>query len=90
MASPTGAVNLHLLCARAYRRGSPCSFFIWRNGVAMRVRFTAGATLALALLAGGAIAAGALKSGPQPGDHVDVFEPLCLSGKSAGQKFCPV
>ncbi len=56
----------------------------------MRVRFTAGATLALALLAGGAIAAGALKSGPQPGDHVDVFEPLCLSGKSAGQKFCPV
>ncbi len=50
----------------------------------------AGAALALALLAGSPNAADALKSGPQVGDHVPVFEPLCLSGSRAGQKFCPV
>ena len=56
----------------------------------MKVTFTAGATLAIALLVGGAGAEDALKSGPQVGDHVGVFEPLCVSGASAGQKFCPV
>jgi hypothetical protein len=31
-----------------------------------------------------------LKSGPQAGDSVSVFNPLNVTGKSAGQKACPV
>jgi hypothetical protein len=56
----------------------------------MRTSLLAGTSLALALLIGGVNGADALKSGPQVGDHVPVFEPLCLSGSRAGQKFCPV
>jgi hypothetical protein len=54
------------------------------------VSLTAGSALALALLLGSADAADALKSGPQVGDGVGVFEPLCISGMRAGTKFCPV
>ncbi len=31
-----------------------------------------------------------LKSGPQAGDSVSVFNPLNVTGKSAGKKACPV
>jgi hypothetical protein len=54
------------------------------------MRLTAGASLALALLVGSAFAADALKSGPQAGDGVKVFEPLHLTGPGAGTKLCPV
>jgi hypothetical protein len=56
----------------------------------MRMSITAGSVLALALLVGCASAADGLKSGPQVGDGVGVFEPLYLTGPSAGQKRCPV
>lgn len=41
------------------------------------------------LLAGAALGADP-KSGPQAGDSVPVFNPLNVTGKSAGQKACPV
>jgi hypothetical protein len=56
----------------------------------MKMRFTAGASLALALLVGSVNAADALKSGPQVGDGVPVFEPLNVTGSAAGRKQCPV
>lgn len=56
----------------------------------MRMRIVAGTTLAVALLVGSAYAADALKSGPQPGDRVGIFEPEHLTGRFAGQKQCPV
>ena len=31
-----------------------------------------------------------LKSGPQPGQSVPVFNPLNVTGPSAGEKQCPV
>lgn len=31
-----------------------------------------------------------LKSGPQAGDSVSVFNPLNVTGKAAGKKACPV
>jgi hypothetical protein len=56
----------------------------------MRMSVTVGAALAFALLASCGDAADALKSGPQVGEGVGVFEPLCLNTQRAGQKFCPV
>jgi hypothetical protein len=56
----------------------------------MRKSVIAGAALTVALLVGGAGAADALKSGPQVGDHMPVFEPKCLAGTGAGKAFCPV
>ena len=56
----------------------------------MSMRLTAGTSLAVALLVGSALAADSLKSGPQVGDHVGVFEPLHLTGSGAGTKNCPV
>jgi hypothetical protein len=56
----------------------------------MRTRAVVGASLAVALLVGTANAADALKSGPQVGDHMPIFEPTCMAGAKAGQKFCPV
>jgi hypothetical protein len=56
----------------------------------MRMRLSAGATLAIALLVGSVNAADALKSGPQVGDGVPVFEPLNVTGSAAGRKQCPV
>ena len=41
------------------------------------------------LLAGAAVGAD-LKSGPQAGDSVPVFNPLNVTGKAAGEKTCPV
>jgi hypothetical protein len=56
-----------------------------------------GATLGVALLVGCAIAADAPKSGPQPGDHVPIFEPKFVTGQFAsgaspksGTALCPV
>jgi hypothetical protein len=43
-----------------------------------------------ALLAGSAIAAEALKSGPQAGDSPTPFNPLHVTGADAGTKQCPV
>jgi hypothetical protein len=56
----------------------------------MRSRIAVGASLALALLAGGLLAAEALKSGPQVGDSVNSFEPLNVTGEYAGEKKCQV
>lgn len=45
--------------------------------------------VAVGLAAG--LAAGAdVKSGPEPGKSVPVFSPLNVTGKSAGEKQCPV
>ena len=47
-----------------------------------------GASFAVALLAGGVVAA-ELKSGPQPGDEIPgVFQPLNVTGEKAGKKCC--
>lgn len=46
-------------------------------------------TAVFGLMAGVALAAD-LKSGPQAGDSVSVFNPLNVTGKSAGQKACPI
>jgi hypothetical protein len=46
--------------------------------------------LALVLLFGSTFAADALKSGPQVGDGVGVFEPLNCTGAFAGDKRCLV
>lgn len=52
-------------------------------------RLVAGATLAFALLAGAVLAAGDIKSGPQPGEKLaGPFHPLNVTGKAAGKKNC--
>ncbi len=56
----------------------------------MRMSLTVGTSLAIALLVGSVHAADALKSGPQVGAGVPVFEPLNVTGASAGRKQCPV
>jgi len=56
----------------------------------MRMRLTVGTSLAIALLVGSVHGAEALKSGPQVGDGVPVFEPLNVTGSAAGRKQCPV
>jgi hypothetical protein len=56
----------------------------------MNRRITVGAALALALLVGSAWAADTLKSGPQPGDPMYVFDPLNVTGPFAGQNQCLV
>jgi hypothetical protein len=48
-----------------------------------------GSMIAL-LLVGSVLAGEELKSGPQPGDGVGVYQPLHVTGKFAGQKQCPV
>ena len=49
-----------------------------------------GASLAIALLVGGVMAAD-LKSGPQPGSsNIPVFNPLHCNGPTEGQKLCLV
>jgi hypothetical protein len=58
--------------------------------VRMKSRVTVGAGLAAALLAGCAFAADGFKSGPQPGDHMGIFDPLNVNGPAAGQKACRV
>ena len=58
----------------------------------MRMQLAAGVPLAFALLVGCTNAAGDLKSGPQVGDRVGIFEPLGVTGAGSrnGSKFCPV
>jgi hypothetical protein len=56
----------------------------------MRTSVVVGASLALAVLVGTALADEALKSGPQPGDGLGVFEPLNVTGPAAGAKRCLV
>lgn len=57
----------------------------------MNVRYALGASLTIALLAGGVVAAERLKSGPQPGSPVPgVFHPLNVTGSAAGQKACQI
>ena len=43
-----------------------------------------------ALLVSSAMAADAVKSGPQPGDKIDPFHPLNVTGQFAGEKQCLV
>jgi hypothetical protein len=59
--------------------------------VRMKSRVTVGAGLAAAaLLAGCAFAAEGFKSGPQPGDHMGIFDPMHVNGSAHGQKACLV
>jgi hypothetical protein len=57
----------------------------------MNHRYLLGASLAaVALLVGACVAADALKSGPQVGEGVGVFNPLHCSGANADEKLCLV
>jgi hypothetical protein len=56
----------------------------------MRKPIALGASLALALLAGSALAAGSVKSGPQPGDGLTPFDPLHCNGPQTGTRACLV
>jgi hypothetical protein len=57
----------------------------------MNVRYALGASLMMALLAGGVVAAERLKSGPQAGSPVPgAFHPLNVTGSAAGQKACQI
>jgi len=57
----------------------------------MNVRYILGTSLAMALLAGGVIAAEDLKSGPQAGKAIPgPFHPLNVTGRAAGKKACQV
>jgi hypothetical protein len=56
----------------------------------MRYRSMLGASLALALLVGSALAAD-LKSGPQVGStQLTPFHPLNINGAHEGEKFCQI
>jgi hypothetical protein len=57
----------------------------------MSHRFIVGAPLTAALIAGCALAATNLKSGPQAGStQITPFHPLHITGESAGEKSCLV
>ena len=57
----------------------------------MTHRFALGASLAAALLAGGALVAGDFKSGPQVGSsRITPFNPLHCTGDDAGGRSCLV
>lgn len=57
----------------------------------MKHRFAVGASLAMALLVGGALAENALKSGPQVGSSsIPPFNPLHVNGPTPGGKQCLV
>jgi hypothetical protein len=56
----------------------------------MRMTLSLGAPLALALLVGCVDAADSLKSGPQVGDGVGIFEPLSVTGPFEGKRQCLV
>jgi hypothetical protein len=56
----------------------------------MTKRLVAGASLALALVAGAALAADPLKSGPQVGEPVLAFEPRNVTGPFAPNEHCLV
>ena len=57
----------------------------------MNARYTLGASLAVALLAGCVVAADSPKSGPQVGQSIPgPFNPLNVTGSAAGRKVCQV
>jgi hypothetical protein len=57
----------------------------------MNHRIVAGTSLALALFISGAMAADAIKSGPQVGSSkITPFNPLHVTGDGAGEKSCLV
>jgi hypothetical protein len=56
----------------------------------MNRRVVTGASLALLVLLGSAVAADALKSGPQPDDDLIAFEPVNVTGPFAGTTRCLV
>ena len=56
----------------------------------MKHRIAVGASLAMALLVGGVLAADGLKSGPQPGSRPIPFNPLHCNGPDEGTKLCLV
>ena len=56
----------------------------------MRHRIAVGGSLAVALLVGSALAAEALKSGPQAGDQLTPFEPRHVTGPDVNTKRCLV
>jgi hypothetical protein len=61
------------------------------DGSTMNYRIVAGSSLVLALLVGSLMASEKLKSGPQVGDNVPgPFNPLNVTGASAGEKACQV
>ncbi len=57
----------------------------------MKSRIAVGASLAMALLVGGVIAAEGLKSGPQEGDKIPgAFNCQNITGPAAGKSICLV
>jgi hypothetical protein len=56
----------------------------------MKHRFAMGASLAVAMLVGSAMAENTLKSGPQVGKGVAPFNPLHVNGPTPGGKQCLV
>ena len=56
----------------------------------MKHRIAVGASLAMALLVGGVLAAEGLESGPQPGKRPTPFNPLHCNGPDEGTKLCLV
>jgi hypothetical protein len=48
------------------------------------------ASFTAALLLGSAVLAAEVKSGPQPGQGVGIFDPLHCTGRQAGSKACLV
>ncbi len=56
----------------------------------MMQRFVMGAFALAVLAVAGATAGEALKSGPQVGENVTQFDPLNVTGASAGEKRCLV
>lgn len=56
----------------------------------MNKRIAAQGSMVALLLVGSVLADDVLKSGPQPGDGVGVYQPLNVTGKFAGKKQCPV
>lgn len=56
----------------------------------MNKRIAVQGSMVALLLVGTLLADDALKSGPQPGDSVGVYQPLHVTGRFAGQKQCPV
>jgi hypothetical protein len=56
----------------------------------MRLHYAIGATVAIALVSASVSTAEDLKSGPQVGEGVGIFEPLNVTGKYEGKKQCLV
>jgi hypothetical protein len=56
----------------------------------MKHRIAVGTSLAMALLVGCVVAAGDLRSGPQPGDRPIPFNPLHCNGPNESTKLCLV